>query len=29
LFEGSPEQMLHSLNKLKRLPDDTLVCCAH
>lgn len=29
LFEGSPEQMLHSLNKLKRLPDDTKVCCAH
>jgi len=25
LFEGSPEQMLHSLNKLKRLPDDTKV----
>ena len=29
LFEGSPEQMLHSLNKLKRLPEDTLVFCTH
>jgi len=29
LFEGSPEQMLHSLNKLKRLPNDTLVYCTH
>lgn len=29
LFEGSPEQMLHSLNKLKRLPDDTLIYCTH
>lgn len=29
LFEGSPEQMLHSLNKLKRLPEDTHVYCAH
>ena len=29
LFEGSPEQMLHSLNKLKRLPDNTLVYCTH
>ncbi|GGW95282.1 hydroxyacylglutathione hydrolase [Alteromonas halophila] len=29
LFEGSPEQMAHSLNKLKRLPDDTLVYCTH
>lgn len=29
LFEGSPEQMLHSLNKLKRLPDSTKVYCTH
>lgn len=29
LFEGSPEQMLHSLNKFKRLPDDTIVYCTH
>lgn len=29
LFEGSPGQMLHSLNKLKRLPDETKVYCAH
>lgn len=29
LFEGTPEQMLHSLNKFKRLPDDTLVYCTH
>ncbi|QJR82259.1 hydroxyacylglutathione hydrolase [Alteromonas pelagimontana] len=29
LFEGSAAQMLHSLNKLQRLPDDTLVYCAH
>jgi hydroxyacylglutathione hydrolase len=29
LFEGSPEQMLHSLNKLKRLPDSTTICGAH
>ena len=29
LFEGSPAQMLASLASLARLPDDTLVCCAH
>ncbi|AXT39945.1 hydroxyacylglutathione hydrolase [Alteromonas sp. BL110] len=29
LFEGSPEQMHHSLNKLKRLPDTTKVYGAH
>lgn len=29
LFEGSPEQMLHSLKKFIRLPDDTRVYCAH
>lgn len=29
LFEGSPKQMLSSLKKLARLPDDTKVFCAH
>lgn len=29
LFEGSPEQMQHSLNKFKTLPDQTKVYCAH
>ncbi|QDP01428.1 hydroxyacylglutathione hydrolase [Thalassotalea sp. PS06] len=29
LFEGTAEQMLHSLNKLKQLPESTLVYCAH
>ncbi len=29
LFEGSPEQMWSSLNKLMALPDDTVVYCAH
>ncbi|MFP4097560.1 MAG: hydroxyacylglutathione hydrolase [Alphaproteobacteria bacterium] len=29
VFEGTPEQMYHSLQKLKALPDDTLVYCAH
>lgn len=29
LFEGSPEQMLHSLEKLSALSDDTKVYCAH
>jgi hydroxyacylglutathione hydrolase len=29
LFEGSPAQMLQSLNALARLPDRTLVCCTH
>lgn len=29
LFEGTPEQMLDSLNKLKALPSDTLIYCAH
>lgn len=29
LFEGSPAQMHDSLNKLKALPDDTLVYCTH
>ena len=29
LFEGTPQQMHASLNKLAALPSDTLVCCAH
>jgi len=29
LFEGSPTQMWHSLSRLARLPDATLVYCAH
>lgn len=29
LFEGTPAQMLASLDKLAALPDDTLVYCAH
>jgi hydroxyacylglutathione hydrolase len=29
LFEGTPEQMFASLQKLVSLPDDTLVYCAH
>jgi hydroxyacylglutathione hydrolase len=29
LFEGTPAQMWHSLQKLLALPDDTLVYCAH
>jgi hydroxyacylglutathione hydrolase len=29
LFEGSPEQMEHSLNKLAALPAETEVYCAH
>jgi len=29
VFEGTPGQMLNSLNKLKALPLETLVCCAH
>lgn len=29
LFEGTPEQMLSSLDALAALPDDTLVCCTH
>ena len=29
LFEGTPEQMWHSLSKLKRLPPDTRVYCGH
>lgn len=29
LFEGSPEQMYHSLGRLAGLPDDTKLYCAH
>jgi hydroxyacylglutathione hydrolase len=29
IFEGTPTQMLHSLDTLASLPTDTLVCCAH
>ena len=29
LFEGTPEQMYHSLQKLARLPADTKVYCTH
>jgi hydroxyacylglutathione hydrolase len=29
LFEGSPEQMLHSLDRLSALPGNTQVCCSH
>lgn len=29
LFEGSPADMYHSLNKLAALPDETMVYCAH
>lgn len=29
VFEGTPAQMLHSLDALSALPDDSLVCCAH
>lgn len=29
LFEGTPAQMLHSLDKLAALPANTRVCCTH
>jgi len=29
LFEGTPKQMFHSLNRLSALPDNTQVYCAH
>jgi len=29
LFEGTPAQMLASLERLSALPDDTLLCCGH
>ncbi|HET6587483.1 MAG TPA: hydroxyacylglutathione hydrolase [Oleiagrimonas sp.] len=29
LFEGTPQQMLQSLDRLSTLPDSTQVCCGH
>ena len=29
MFEGTPTQMLTSLDRLAALPDETLVCCGH
>lgn len=29
LFEGTPQQMVHSLSKLRLLPDTTRIWCAH
>lgn len=29
LLEGTPQEMLDSLNKLMKLPDDTLIYCGH
>ncbi|WP_435947251.1 hydroxyacylglutathione hydrolase [Dryocola sp. BD586] len=29
LFEGTPEQMYQSFQKINALPADTLICCAH
>jgi len=29
MFEGTPQQMLASLDRLSALPDDTLLCCGH
>lgn len=29
IFEGTPQQMYASIQKLNALPEDTLVCCAH
>ena len=29
LFEGTPEQMYQSLQKINALPDETVICCAH
>ncbi len=29
MFEGTPPQMWHSLERLRELPDDTLIYCAH
>jgi hydroxyacylglutathione hydrolase len=29
LFEGTPEQMLDSLDRIASLPGETLVCCGH
>ncbi len=29
IFEGTAQQLYHSLNKLASLPDDTQICCGH
>ncbi|MEY0629852.1 hydroxyacylglutathione hydrolase, partial [Providencia rettgeri] len=29
IFEGTPEQMWQSIQKIAALPDETLICCAH
>lgn len=29
LFEGTPEQMYQSFQRINQLPSDTLICCAH
>ncbi|MBS0924161.1 hydroxyacylglutathione hydrolase [Providencia sp. JGM181] len=29
IFEGTPDQMYQSIQKIAVLPDDTLICCAH
>ncbi|VAY02228.1 Hydroxyacylglutathione hydrolase [Arsenophonus endosymbiont of Aleurodicus dispersus] len=29
IFEGTAEQMFNSIETLKALPDETLICCAH
>lgn len=29
IFEGTPEQMLHSLHKLSKLPENTKIYCGH
>ncbi|MBW7875167.1 MAG: MBL fold metallo-hydrolase, partial [Candidatus Cloacimonetes bacterium] len=29
LFEGSPKEMFASLASIKKLPEDTLICCTH
>jgi len=29
LFEGTPAQMWESLQKIRKLPDNTKICCAH
>ena len=29
LFEGTADDMFHSLNKINKLPENTLVYCAH
>lgn len=29
IFEGTPKQMFESIEKISKLPDDTLICCAH